>query len=70
MKCPVYKTYLEENIANLALNAADTKYDRLLTEGRPGWLQDEDFEPITGKINMVRGNQVVIPGQQFQQLTG
>ena len=68
MKCPVYKTYLEEKIANQALNAAGPKYDRLLAEGHPGWLQDEDFEPITGKINMVRGNQVVIPGQQFQQL--
>ena len=39
MKFPVYKTYLEENIDNLALNVAGHKYD-----------------------------QVVIPGQQFQQL--
>ena len=46
----------------------DHKYDCLLNEDRDGWLKEEEFWPIIEKINMLRGNQIVIPGQQFQQI--
>ena len=67
MKCPVYKEYLERNIANLA--GDDPQYARFLAEaGRSAWLVDQDFEPIAEKIHEMSGNQVVIPGQEFLQL--
>ena len=69
MKCLVYKDYLERKIANLAGDDPHPQYACFLAKaGHSAWLKDQDFEPIIEKINKMRGNQVVIPGQELLQL--
>ena len=68
MKCPVYKDYLERKIANLAGDDPHPQYACFLAKsGHSAWLKDQDFELIMEKFNKMRGNQVVIPGQELLQ---